>query len=345
MYKKALTLALYAAVLASQIIPCAPVQAQTLRDDDAKIVQLCQVPAYVWSDDEVTPKGMVILVHGFTQQGKSVEVLAKALAHMGYLVISPDQRGHGRWHYKDQSTGSFGGDMVDYKASINDIEKLIKAAKDLHPELSLFCLGESAGAAIVAEAASRQPENVSGVILCSAGRYPRIYNVFWVVKDFLCNVYRLNHPINLRPYIKQYASDDPRIVDEMVNEPLDRNELSGRELLRTVAFIRRTTKHALKHLPSDVPLLVMQGKLDHIVQSRTVAPMVRKAKARDKNYVVFPDCGHVLVGTSYIRPVVSETIENWIDKRTRVTNLSASSRMLTPAAGTVTGIDTITGKD
>lgn len=323
---RALFLDIFAASLLGLLLYALPADSAVIRDDDAELLRPCHVSAYVWRDESAPPKAVVVLVHGFTQHGKSPERLALKLAQAQYLVISLDQRGHGRWHSKARKTHN----LADYKASLEDLKRLLMALKESYPGLSLYCIGESAGGVIVAEAAQNPTSGIDGIVLCSPGSRPRIYNLFWVIADFVRNVYRLNHPVNLRRYIRKYASEDPRVVEEMIAEPLDRNELSGRELLRTVSFIHHV-KSALKRMPDNIPLLVIQGTQDRIVQPRTVPGIVRGARSRDKSLVLLPDNGHVLIGTSYITPVVSEAITTWLDTRFRTGALSAA-RHVAPVA-------------
>ncbi len=295
-----------------------PAGAEVVRDDNSSLSQESGVPGYIWQQTESSPKAVVVLVHGFTQQAKSFDTLATNLAQDGYLVFAMDQRGHGRWDRSGRKRP-----VVDYWRSVGDLQQVISRLKQDYPALSIYCIGESAGAGIVAQAAKKADCGINGMVLGSAGTRIRVYNIFWLTRDFLSNIFRLNHPINVRGYISAYASPDADVVREMVNEPLNRNELSGRELLRTGAFIWHNDS-ALKHGSENIPLLLLQGGKDHIVQRRTVKPLFRHARAAEKDMVVFQNYGHVLMGTRYIHPEVSKTIENWLDSRYRST-LSASA--------------------
>ncbi len=119
-----------------------------------------------WQDDGVTPRGSVVLVHGLTQRGQCLAKLGKELAERGYIVWAIDQRGHGFYHF-GQKAGS-DGYICDYKQSQKDLVQVLKAIKIDHPELPSFCVGESAGAAIIAGAAADAPDCVNGIILASS---------------------------------------------------------------------------------------------------------------------------------------------------------------------------------
>jgi pimeloyl-ACP methyl ester carboxylesterase len=98
----------------------------------------------------------------------------------------------------------------------------------------------------------------------------------------------------------------------MLEDPLDRKKMSGREIFGTLWFIGRTPL-ALKHIKRDLPVLVVQGGRDGIVRPCSVPPLLKQVKSSEKKMVVFPKYGHVLVGTNYIKPDVQSTIDTWLD--------------------------------
>jgi len=310
------------------------VQARVIRQDEGQIASNCRVSAYQWNDDSITPKAIVVIVHGFTQEGKSAEALASALAAKNYLVLSMDQRGHGRWMHDDWSSGAGGkrrrsGRKVDYNDSENDLLRVCRVAKEQYPDIPLFCIGESAGSALVVHAAvDERSDLINGMILSSAGTLPRL-NWSWALHDFFVNVFRLEHPVDLTRYIRNFASDDPRVCQEMLNDPLDRNSPSGIEILRTAWYVMRT-RAAIRHLDDQMPLLVVQGSEDHILQPDTVRPLVSEVKSKNKQLVIFPQFGHVLVGTSYIRPAVMLTITQWLESQMPKVDLSVSGQLAHP---------------
>jgi alpha-beta hydrolase superfamily lysophospholipase len=322
------TAAVVISVLA-QFLSAIPGNAEVIREDNCDLAKQCGVSAYVWRQESSPPRAIVVIVHGFTHQGLSVEELAEQLAGDGYLVFSLEQRGHGRWFFdsqlgRDGSTGESRTERtLDYAASINDLQHLIECARTRYPGMTVYCVGESSGSAIIAQAARRPNSGIDGMVLTSAGARPRALNPVWVMSDFLSNVYRLNHAISLRRYMSAYASNEPRVIDEMIDDQLCRKDMSGMELIHTVEFISHTTS-SLKHVPSQVPLLVLQGKKDHLLQQSTVRSMFRGAKSTDKSIVYYPEYGHVLIGTQFIHADVAQKIRSWLDKRCSKSLLTAS---------------------
>lgn len=373
---------------AASMLQVQSASASLVYENESAIAKSCALSVYQWHEDTAPPKAIVVLLHGFTQQGLSLQVLAEHLAQEHFLVLSMDLRGHGRWYKptqraeavttigtqsasaqaescenagnadrdaaetanviaQDQQTefsdgtsvvlpdlnhvpkpaavsdatkaklaaraAKTGSKLVDYYASVDDLEKLCKSAKEQYPGIPLFCIGESSGSGVAARASSRKGSSIDGLILCSPGSRPRIFNLFWVVPDFLKYCATVNTvPISVQRYVRKYASNDPRVTDEMVKDPLSRDKLTGRELFRTLFFITKNAA-AVKHINPKTPVLMVQGKHDHIVSPYAVKHIMTRHPSTKRQLVVFRENGHVMLGTSFIKPEVVRAIDGWLD--------------------------------
>lgn len=98
----------------------------------------------------------VITVHGYTSEGKNTASYAKNFYDMGYNVIIPDLRGHGK------SEGDYIGMGWDERHDIIDLVDYI-VEKDSNAEIVLY--GISMGAATVMNVSGEElPSNVKAVI-------------------------------------------------------------------------------------------------------------------------------------------------------------------------------------
>src|SRR5271168_4183523 len=140
---------------------------------------------YRWSDPTVKPKAVALIVHGLTLHGLVYDAFARHLAERGVIVYAPDLRGYGRWYkegsvfdnatvvntgqsfvvsapnfpqastfqqgnsfcqpLQDHKTTETGAE-IDYDKSRADLLELANAVKKEHPDLPLYCIGESMGA-------------------------------------------------------------------------------------------------------------------------------------------------------------------------------------------------------
>jgi acylglycerol lipase len=305
--------------------------AQVLLDSASTDAVKSKLPLYEWHDsDAAQPAGrqsIVVTVHGATQEACCFDKLARNLAKQGFLVCSMDLRGHGLWHFRKGITAraekSPEGFNCDYKQSVVDLEHLLDTLRATHPGSPIFCIGESAGAGVIVKAGIERPDAIKGMVLASAGTHPVMHKLSFVVPDVLKGFKNIAHPLEIKRYITRYSSDDPRVTKEMNDDPLGRHTMSGRELLATSIFIRDTASRA-KELPANIPLLVLQGTEDQVCSPTSVRAIVRKHPGFDKQLVFLRNCGHVILGTSFIKPQVNKLVVDWLNKH-RDTALAAKS--------------------
>lgn len=286
-------------------------QSGTYRPDAASelIQNSRKLHIYRWRDTNQPAKAVIVAVHGTTQHAGSFSSLAQHLAGKGFIFIGLDLRGHGMRFY--QAFAGQPNHQVDYNKSVDDLAILLKKVKATYPGLPVFCLGESVGAAVTTHCMARYKGLSEGVILCSPGTLPRVFSPLMVVPDFLKGIVNLDCPMDVSRYIHNYSSDDKRVSDEMVSDPLSRIKLTPKEILRTAFFIHTTTRVA-KQVDPKVPVLIVQGEEDGIVNTRSSHKILANLRTEHKEIVEFKDAGHVLLGTSYLKPQVVDSVTRWL---------------------------------
>lgn len=280
-------------------------------DGDAVLVSLTAgTGVHIWPARH--QRAIICAVHGTTQQAGCFSKLAHHLTEEGYTLIAIDLRAHGQWFWQTDTSNS--KHRLDYARSAEDLAQLSAAIRQKFPNTPLYCLGESVGAGVAALAASKNHNLYDGVILASPGSTPGFYNPVLVVRDFLRGIVRLDRQMDVRTYITKYSSEDPRITNEMITDELSRTTLTAREILKTAAFIHKIPRFA-GTLSPETPVLVLQGAEDRIVRTSSVRETIRNIPCNDKKLVVFPHCGHLLLGTAYLKdPLVNELI-TWLAQR------------------------------
>lgn len=266
------------------------------------------LPVYSWIDTSRSTKGVVVAVHGTTRHGTSFAPMARHLASNGFRVVSLDLRGHGKWYF---SEGPNSHSKIDYTRSAFDLTTLLQQVRAANPRLPIFCLGESIGSAVVIRTVSMAPELVNGVILTSPGTRPHFYNLCMVIPDFIKGISKLDRPLDVSRYINRYASNDARIVDEMLTDPLSRKRLSGKEILQTLFFLLRTPRFS-RRMSEQTPVLVLQGARDSIVSKASVLELLDNIRSTNKQLVVLPLSGHVLLDTAYPNALALNAITKWL---------------------------------
>jgi acylglycerol lipase len=293
----------FALAAAFSLLSATPSQAETIRQDyDAG--QFAPQPTSVWRDSTVRPRAVALTCHGLVMHGGTYDALARQLVTQGFVVVAPDMRGYGRWMSDNKADPE-----VNYEDTYCDLVTLAKKLKEQYPDLTLFCVGESLGADMSLRLASSHPELVDGLVLSS----PAIKRQSFV-GPILTKAPRMLKPssqIDLAPYIRKFASEDPQIIEGAMRDPLVRKKLSVREIWRSLAVFKATLDYA-RHVPSSIPVLVIQGSQDRVVKSNAVVTLLGSLKSSDQTVRWFSNRGHLLLETDYVRPDTMQIVTGWL---------------------------------
>ncbi len=309
-FKKSVYTLAAATVIGLQAVPALPALSQVIRDDSPVshgMTNLPSIPISVWRDPDAKPRAVAIAVHGIVMHGSVYDSLATSLVEQGFEVYAQDLRGYGRWQGDPKA-------KISYKDSLEDLKAIIRAARVEHPDLPIFLIGESMGAGLSLRAAEAMPREISGLVLSSPALKRRNYcepEMVLDVASLFTNPYR---HINLVPYIKKFASEDPKIVEETIEDPLVKKTLTFSDMLRTASTIRTNIAHA-KNIPADIPVLVIQGDNDRMLKQNAVVLLLKKLKSNDQTVRWLPGKGHVLLETAHIDADTLSTVRGWLVDR------------------------------
>lgn len=280
----------------------APAKAEVQREDTAESILNRKTPVYVWQDTAQKPRAVAIAIHGLVMHGGVYNSLANKLASEGLIVMAPDLRGFGRWHNHKHDKES----QLNYDKSLKDIDELVKAASKRYPELPLYCIGESMGAGLAMHTAINNPALVDGLVLSSPALKPRIR-----VGPIITESLKVHKQVKLEPYIKRYASEDPRIIAESLADPLVTKRMTTWEIVKSFKYMRANLGYA-KKLPADIPFLVIQGDNDRLLKSNAVVRLISKATTKDQTVRWYHNRGHLLLETAYVPAETINAVNNWL---------------------------------
>jgi alpha-beta hydrolase superfamily lysophospholipase len=269
------------------------------------------LPVYVWQETARNPKGVVLLLHGIAERACTLDCLAQKLVSDDFLVYGLDERGHGWWHFHQKKGDP--GYKCDFSQTVNDVDKLLFVLKEEHPGLPVFLIGESVGAAVAWRAAVHRPDAVDGIVAAGTGCTARHVKISWVISDLLRNCYRWNHQINIVRYQLKYGTDDLPAFEETLKDTEQRKTLSLSEIMGANKFLRKNCKFA-RRLDPHIAVLIIQGESDHVLSPKSARKVFDTANSLNKRLVVIPKCGHILLGISRLKPMVSDSIKSFMNE-------------------------------
>lgn len=286
-----------------------------VKKEDGLKLQNVSMPMYQWENDSGKPRAVAILIHGLTMHGGIFDKLARHLAEQGYKVIAPDLHGYGRWADlpQEERICKECGAQVCYQKSRRELLELIDEVKAANPSLPLYMIGESLGADMVLYSASMRPKIIDGIVLSSPAIKRRFNLVPRVMRDMCLIAHNPFRQVDLVPYMKKFASEDQRIIDEAVNDRLVRKKLTTWELFKTVHTMRPSLQYADK-VPANMPVLVIQGDNDRMLKSNAVCDLLKHLSTQDQTVRWFHDRGHLLLETAYVQPDTLNTVEGWLNE-------------------------------
>ncbi len=113
---------------------------------------------------ETPGRPLVVLLHGFPEFSFSWRNVMPVLAHAGYHVVAPDQRGFGLTTGWD---GHYDGDVASFR-TVNLVRDVLGLMAALGYDEIGAAIGHDAGAAVAASCALMRPDIVHAAVMMSA---------------------------------------------------------------------------------------------------------------------------------------------------------------------------------
>lgn len=303
----ALSMMLLAGIIA------APANAESTCHVQSDIGKKLSIPVYEWVNRDVPNKGTIVAVHGLTFYAAAYDNMASHLADQGYRFLAADMRGFGRWR---DEYNKFGGDNeIHFTDSKDDVVRILQAVRQENPDQKLICMGESLGANMALWVAEEHPELIDGIILSAPCYKTRMHpKPRWII-DIAKGLKNPNKKLDLTAYITPYLSDNKALTVECLKDKRICRSLSPVELIKAEKT-NRNAMLALESIPSGMPILIVAGKKDAVMNQATLPEMVGKLKTKDVSVNVLPDRGHLLLEHQSVNPEVAQIVDNWLVHQT-----------------------------
>jgi alpha-beta hydrolase superfamily lysophospholipase len=232
-----------------------------------------ELAARTWPNPDA--RWLAVVVHGYGEHLGRYQHVADALAGMGALVVGTDHVGHGR----------SAGERVlvrDFEAVVSDVDTVLTAALDGHPDLPVVLVGHSLGGAIAVRYAQRFPDRVAAMVLSA----PVLGS--WHGLDLLEYEEIPDSPIDPATLSRDPSVGAAYAADPLVwHGPFKRPTLAAlEELLQTISFDRP--------LGDDLPVLWLHGDGDDLVDQADTRAGTDRVRGLGFEERTYPGARHEL---------------------------------------------------
>lgn len=255
---------------------------------------------------EGRPKALIVLVHGYGEHMGRYAHVVTALTGRGYVVYTIDHRGHG------ESDGPR-ANVERFAYFVDDVHQLVSRARAEHPELPLLMIGHSMGGLIAVHYALRHQSELAALVL--SGPALQIGDdVSPVIKKLSRVIARVAPSLPVTP-----ASKSPESVlsrDPVVQELFDSDPLcyTGKVRARMGYELMKAAEDGRARAAElRLPLLVMYGTHDKLVNPSGAKLVYERASSADKTIKAWDDCRHEIFNELEKDDVIALMV-NWLDE-------------------------------
>ena len=257
----------------------------------------------VWTPD-TTPRGVVVLSHGYAEHARRYDHVAQRFGESGLLTYALDHRGHGR----------SGGKRVylrDLSEYTGDLHTLVGIAAKEHPGLKRVVLGHSMGGGIVFAYGVEHPDDYTAMVLSgpAVDAQAAVSPVMVFVAKTLGKIMP-GLPVEQLP--TDAVSRDPEVVAAYNADPLVFHGKLPAGIARALLSVGETMPQRAAVLTA--PLLVVHGEQDKLIPVDGSRHLLECVASEDAHLKVYPELYHEVFNEPE-RAVVLDDVASWIEVR------------------------------
>lgn len=227
-------------------------------------------------------KGVVVIVHGAMEHQGRYSWLREMWVLSGFHVVVGDLPGQGL------TTRSQRGHIDSFDEYVIEVKKWMQEAEEYR--LPVFLLGHSMGGLTVIRLLQEEEQEVAGAILSSPclglAHYPPMpVNALSVGLNWIAPELKVNSNLDVN-----LATRNRDAKDRALNDSLLVTKVSVRWYRELLGAMKQAFTN-LSNFP-EIPLLVMQGGDDKIVNKIDVQNWFNELNIPEKLYKEWPQCYH-----------------------------------------------------
>ena len=254
-----------------------------------------------WLPDE-SVKAVLLVVHGLGEHSGRYMNVVNHFVPLGYAIYGLDHIGHG----KSDGAREFVERFDDYTDTLRIFFEMVKEWQGDKP---IFLLGHSMGGTIASYYLLDHPADFTGAIL-SAPAVKVGDSVSQATIAMGRVLSKIIPKMGLIALDVNGISRDPEVVQAYVNDPLVfHGKTPARLAAEFLSAMLRITEEASK---ISLPLIIVQGADDRLVDPSGAQMLYDKASSEDKTLKIYEGLYHEVFNEPE-RDRVLKDVENWLE--------------------------------
>ena len=286
------------------------------------------VTGLIWELND--PKAIVVLSHGMAEHIERYEPFATFLVSQGFKVYGHNHRGHKGSILSDLDYG-YMSDEDNFKAMLEDLDKVIDKAKDENPDKKVFIFGHSMGSFITQRYIELHPNKLDGAIVCGTGMSPKgILGLGRFFAKMIMNSKGRRHKSNFINNMA-FGSYNNKFEKRTEYDWLNRNQEEVDKYIAdpycggifTVSFFydffgcMKDIQDSFDLIPKDFPILLISGEMDPVggysKQVKNLYKKLKKIGINDISLTLYKDARHEILLELDHEQTFNDCL-NWLNK-------------------------------
>jgi len=247
-------------------------------------------------------KAVLLIVHGLAEHSGRYKNVVDHFVPLGYAVYGIDHVGHG----KSSGTRVYVCRFWEYTQTLKTYFDMVRRWQ---PDKPIFLMGHSMGGLIGAVYLLDHQAELSGAILSGPAIKPHgsVSSAFVFVGEVISALMPKMGVILLEA---EGVSRDPAVVQAYVNDPLVcRGKVTARLSTELARAMRRVAAEAAN---IRVPILVLQGSADRLVDPKGAQMLYGAVSSTDKSIKVYEGLYHEVYNEPEHDRVLGD-VEAWLE--------------------------------
>ena len=247
-------------------------------------------------------KAVLFIVHGVGEYSARYTNVINRFVPLGYAVYGVDHIGHGKSEGEREMVSRF----EDFIEPLITCRKMIAEA---HPGVPVIIYGHSMGALITSfHLLDHQADFKAAIISAPPVKVPANISPLTVTLGKVIST--IAPKMGLIGLDVHNLSHDKAVVDSYINDPLVfHGKMPARLSAEMLRAMMRVTAEANK---IEIPLFILQGSADHLVDPSGAQMLYEKASSADKTLKIYEGLYHE-VHNEPEREMMFKDLEAWLE--------------------------------